>query len=765
MTVRSTLRLLAAQALARTAVAVCVLMGATAAMVSSVALADETTNSAAISAARAVSAATQYTVKPGQSLNDIAIAATQSHDPAVLARTAKVIFDTNPSAFMRGNSSRMKVGAVLNVPPLDPSGAVTHAAPVASVASASAPSGGAAGIGAVVAATGSAVHSASSVTAAVAAPVSGAAHAVAPAAQDVGASSTVAASGAVQTAPHLQAGVAAPTSDASGGHAWTGSIQAAASEPVQAAASDANGTVATGLPSVSSAASAAAAPVVGAASAATAAPVAGASASGAPPHARLSSLQQLLALKNHVLMDLQRHGFGAQAPHAAAGNTSRAASATSAATMARPGSAPQAALPRAAAHEPMVGHSMADERFIGVGGYGFHVSRASVPMVAAIASAAVAALLVLIVGFAVAGRKRRAAPSGAQEEAEQPETRDEPRLADADAPTQDPLEAQFLEMLAHTPTSKRALMGLAELYAERSNGSAFNEIAAQIRSLSGGRGPNWLHVASLGRQVDPDNPLYALSDEGAEEVNTPADEGDGALPVQSAAAQQHADGGVPEPAPDTEEPSLPMPSAPVEGASANPPAGKAPDTEFPADAVDALNELDMPLPPRVEGQVRPHEAGVAPEHAATPSDAAHAAPHDASHEAQASMDSSERNAARAREADAQHVDDTARGDLSAPAAVAGLGAARFGALNLAFDLDLPNVANGTPVMMATPAQPMFSPEEIAKIARNKIELAAEYIALGDFGGARTLIHEVIESNDPGTRDEARALLATLAPLS
>jgi FimV-like protein len=54
---------------------------------------------------------------------------------------------------------------------------------------------------------------------------------------------------------------------------------------------------------------------------------------------------------------------------------------------------------------------------------------------------------------------------------------------------------------------------------------------------------------------------------------------------------------------------------------------------------------------------------------------------------------------------------------------------------------------------------------MARIARNKLELAAEYIALGDVGGARTLIHEVIESNDAGTRDEAHALLATLAPLS
>jgi pilus assembly protein FimV len=449
----------------------------------------------------------------------------------------------------------------------------------------------------------------------------------------------------------------------------------------------------------------------------------------------------------------------------------------------------------------MVRHSTADERFIGAGGYGFHVSRASIPMVAAIASAAVAALLVLIVGFAVKGRKRRAAraaaPSGATAD-EQAETRSEPRLADADAPTQDPLEAQFLEMLARTPTSKRALMGLAAHYAERLNVRAFNEIAEQIRGLSGGRGPNWLHVASLGRQLDPDNPLYALSDEGAEEVKTPSDEGEGgALPAHSAAAQQHADQSVPEPAPATEEPPLlsperePMPSTPaiVEGASAKPAAGGAPDTErelphderlevgappppvtaesvppdapFPADAVDALNELDMPLPPRVEGQVRPDEAGVATERAATPPDAAH----DASHEAEAGLDSGERNAARTQEADAPHADDTAHGASSAPAAVAGLGAARFGALNLAFDLDLPGAGDGTPTTVATPAQPMFSPEEIAKIARNKIELAAEYIALGDFGGARTLIHEVIESNDPGTRDEAQALLATLAPLS
>jgi FimV-like protein len=127
--------------------------------------------------------------------------------------------------------------------------------------------------------------------------------------------------------------------------------------------------------------------------------------------------------------------------------------------------------------------------------------------------------------------------------------------------------------------------------------------------------------------------------------------------------------------------------------------------------------------------------------------------------------------APAREADANdlHRHPTSRDALEsepegepmlAPAAVAGLGAARFGGLNIAFDLDLPGSADGSSTTVAMPAQPMFSIEEIAKIARNKLELAREYIALGDLGGARTLIHEVIESND-----EAHALLATLAPLS
>ncbi|MBU9373698.1 pilus assembly protein FimV, partial [Burkholderia multivorans] len=81
------------------------------------------------------------TVQPGQSLNDIAIAATQSHDPAVLARAGRALFDANPQAFMKRDPSRLKVGATLTVPALDASGAAVAAgtsAPAAASAAASA---------------------------------------------------------------------------------------------------------------------------------------------------------------------------------------------------------------------------------------------------------------------------------------------------------------------------------------------------------------------------------------------------------------------------------------------------------------------------------------------------------------------------------------------------------------------------------------------------------------------------------------------------
>jgi FimV-like protein len=172
--------------------------------------------------------------------------------------------------------------------------------------------------------------------------------------------------------------------------------------------------------------------------------------------------------------------------------------------------------------------------------------------------------------------------------------------------------------------------------------------------------------------------------------------------------------------------------------------------EFPRDAVDAFGSLDMPLPPRVESSADALQVptSLSTQPVASPEfTAKHAAP------------------LPHPDDDAPHIADEITAGTAGHAAVAGLGAglgtgfgaSGFGALKLDFDLELP----------PSPAQPLpaFTQNDLGRIARNKLELAAEYIELGDLSGARALINEVIETNDPGTRTEARALLSTLAPLS
>ncbi|MCG1019028.1 MULTISPECIES: FimV/HubP family polar landmark protein [Burkholderiaceae] len=97
--------------------------------------------------------------------------------------------------------------------------------------------------------------------------------------------------------------------------------------------------------------------------------------------------------------------------------------------------------------------------------------------------------------------------------------------------------------------------------------------------------------------------------------------------------------------------------------------------------------------------------------------------------------------------------------MASPPSVApppGVGAAPFGALNLDFDLNLPPLAE-QPCVVSTP-------DELAAIARNKLDLAVEYMELGDAAGARALVSEVIASNESTTLDEARKLHAVLTPL-
>jgi pilus assembly protein FimV len=195
------------------------------------------------------------------------------------------------------------------------------------------------------------------------------------------------------------------------------------------------------------------------------------------------------------------------------------------------------------------------------------------------------------------------------------------------------------------------------------------------------------------------------------------------------------------------------------------PASRFPQPKFPQEAIEALSALDFGLPPRQEAPA-PSDIHVQPPVPAAPTEShaqneAPLTPAPATPQPIADPAVFDRQNAQHSHPESATTSPSASEQIESgtagAASVAGLGASRFGPLSLDFDYNSP--------ASQTEPLPAFTPEQISTIARNKLELAVEYIELGDLSGARTLLQEVIESNDPATRQPAATLLSTLAPLS
>ncbi|MGS0891632.1 FimV/HubP family polar landmark protein [Burkholderia stagnalis] len=635
------------------------------------------------------------TVQPGQSLNDLAIAATQSHDPGVLARAGRALFDANPQAFMKRDPSRLKIGATLTVPALDATGAVLMQAgasgvTAASVASAAvAASGGAAGAQHAA----SAPHGASSVMPAT--PAASAAHAGA--ASDANVAEAVAVAPAASGATAVQGASAvdgsqpaAAAAGASGPHVWSGAIQAAPSAS-ETAAQPARGGEGAGTN-----------------------PPAGAAVDNAASQPRPSSLQQLLALKNRVLMELQKHGIGKPAatnvvvpapvpaaPRAAAANDAGAAIAASAASAAASGAAAGAVEPASASVQPAAPVTAASP-----------ASRSN-QIDWRPASAAGAAVVVLVAGFL--WRKRRKAR---QADALAGVGAAVPGRAGGEAGM--PVE-QELPIQPEMPVARDAASDLT--------------LAAAVEAAE---------TAAASR------PEVAPSPEEAK----PHDVAPGSPSARTEAAQVDEIA----PASHAADPVADTPDAPPVQTPAAPAAAATQHEALMQNAISALNSLDMPLPPRTTDE-SPFDADEATARAerseggeiATNGQSAPRPPIGVNHPTP--EDSVDQDDELEWDPDAATPAGYAGGS-STPSSPPPLGGAQFGALKLDFDLDLPSASGA--------ALPALTPEELARIARNKLDLAAEYVALGDLSGARTLLQEVVGANDAATRDDARALLAKLA---
>ncbi|KPJ35622.1 pilus assembly protein FimV, partial [Burkholderia multivorans] len=538
------------------------------------------------------------------------------------------------------------------------------------------------------------------------------------------------------------ASAAAAAAGASGPHMWSGTIQ-----PAPSSASDAGAQSSQYVQ-----------PTSGAHAPAGAAPVAAAS------QPRPSSLQQLLALKNRVLMELQKHGIGkpaattapvapaptapvtprasddAGASSAAAASGADAASGTAASAVSAPSvqaSAPVVATPPANRGEPI------DWR-----------------------PAALAGAAVVVLAGGLVWRKRRkhrhaeavaagsaddASPSAEQAlpiEPETPVSRDvvsdvnfaavASAAAEAIAPTNEGAstpEAAKPEA-PNRGAAKPEATNLEAANPEASSREAANREAAN-REAANREAANREPTSSEAANPEPKDPLDDRPQPSSSTLE-PAHPADGApLPHDA------------KPAFDAE-PTAPLASSvPVADAAAS----STTDPQHAAlmqNAITALGSLDMPLPPRAAGETPSSSDDAEAAHIATNGQTAPRPPvgandtstdHPADHEDELEWDD-----------DAPHADTSAR--PAAPSPLSPLGGAQFGALNLDFDLDLPS-APGAEL-------PALTPEELARIARNKLDLAAEYVELGDLSGARTLLQEVVDANDAATRDDARAMLAKLS---
>jgi pilus assembly protein FimV len=75
-------------------------------------------------------------------------------------------------------------------------------------------------------------------------------------------------------------------------------------------------------------------------------------------------------------------------------------------------------------------------------------------------------------------------------------------------------EEILVDALKADPARLAIYLKLLELYAARKSTKQFETIAAELYARSGGEGAEWEKAAALGREIDPDNPLYAQMRQG-----------------------------------------------------------------------------------------------------------------------------------------------------------------------------------------------------------------------------------------------------------
>ncbi len=323
------------------------------------------------------------------------------------------------------------------------------------------------------------------------------------------------------------------------------------------------------------------------------------------------------------------------------------------------------------------------------------------------------------------------------------------------------------DALKKDPQRQEIYLKLLEIHAQHNKPSAFETVAAELYSVSQGHGETWQKAVALGRQLDPNNPMFADSGAGAA----------AAAAAASAAAGAAASKDGMMPAGDTQ--SFAMPPE-LTSAVARPPV--------PDDVAPALGETGMDF--KLDDEI-----SISPTSGAKPK-----SPMEILAGAQSELEKTARASASSLVSGADSAIDKAK-----TAANAGLmpsaPSPRPAAQPRDLDFKLDDADKPAPLRAATPkpqpepalataaapslARPQaaieldkldlsFDPEKSTfedptpsvldgqwHDAATKLDLAKAYQEMGDVEGAREILQEVLHEGDDQQKAEAQSLLTKL----
>lgn len=385
-------------------------------------------------------------------------------------------------------------------------------------------------------------------------------------------------------------------------------------------------------------------------------------------------------------------------------------------------------------------------------------------------------------------------------------------------------EEILLDALKTEPERQAIHLKLLEIYAARKSQKQFESIAADLKKLTDGSGPDWEKAQQLGHEIDPDNPLYAEGksvaeapyDPAATMVLSPQELGKlaKALPPESADEKEQMQATMIQRAPELPaEPPPELPAAEPEeefpdsldfeldlGAPSLPDSSAAPVKEGKAEAAGAGLDFDFDLgePAATSAPATPAAAGAKPEESTNAVDfdfdlgsgESPAAP-DANVLKPAAQSARESNtmdfdlAAPASSAADGEISftDLAPADAAEPLALnvpseAGKEAAAPSPAPSALSVDLSSISldlesgekakmgGKAPVAAAEapiviPAMPPVVDDAASQEVATKLELAQAYEEMGDKEGARELLQEVLNEGNASQQAAARSKLEEL----